>query len=122
MFDNPKKDLQRLQQELLAVEESEPEEIQEDPEQALRDMKRMLAREDWEETEREPLYRSYQEEPEEAYEEAYEEPFEEEYEETPEVDEPVLPKPKQKGMGGLIAAVILESLALLAIAVWMLWK
>lgn len=115
MFDNPKRDLQRLQEELLAAEEPEwePEADEEDPEEAFRDMKQMLAREDWEETDREPLYRSYQEDADEMnFEEAPEEP---DFEETP------LPKEKKKGMGGLIAAVILESLALLAIAAWMLW-
>lgn len=115
MFDNPRKDLQRLQQELLAAEDPEWEEEEEyeeyeDSEETLHEMKEFLAREDWEEEEREPLYRSYTD--------GYEEGDEEEWEEND-----VEPAPKKKGMGGLIAAIILETLAVLAMVLWwLLWK
>lgn len=116
MFDNPQRDLQRLQQELMAAEhpeweaeeEDEEEEPEEDSEVVYHEMKAFLAREDWEEEEREPLYRSYTEE---AFDE---EDWEEEYAE---------PAPKKKGTGGLIAAIILEALAVLAMVMWwLLWR
>ena len=57
MFDDPKKELERLQNELLAAqEEPEAEDEDMDADQALADVRKMLAREDWEEDEREPLY------------------------------------------------------------------
>ena len=56
MFDDPKKELERLQNELLAAqEEPEAEDEDMDADQALADVRKMLAREDWEEDEREPL-------------------------------------------------------------------
>ena len=50
MFDNPRKELDRLQRELLAAEEppAEPEEDS-DPEEAFYEMKELLAREEWDE-------------------------------------------------------------------------
>lgn len=121
MFDDPKKALQRLQDELLAAEEPEEEwdeedsEGEDDPDAALDEMRDLLTREDWEETRREPLYRSYAPEAEEEAEE----------EDPQEKPLPRKSKPaarKEKGIGGLVVALILETLALLAVfAWWLLW-
>lgn len=118
MFDDPRKALQRLQDELLAAEEPEEteeewedeDEEEEDPDTALEEMRDLLTREDWEETRREPLARSYV--PEEA--------------EDDDEEESPLPRRrnarKEKGMGGLVAALILETIALLAVFLWwLLW-
>lgn len=59
MFDNPSKNLQRLQDELLAAEEAPWEPEEDDPEQAYQDAKRILAQEAWNETQRDPLYYQY---------------------------------------------------------------
>ena len=111
MFDNPRKELDRLQRELLAAEEppAEPEEDS-DPEEAFYEMKELLAREEWDEEEREPLFQRYArgEEPEELH-----------------VDEepPRKPEKKKGGIGGLVIAIMLETLALLALlAWWLLWS
>lgn len=121
MFDNPRRDLQRLQQELLAAEEpeweEEPEEEDDDPEEAFYEMKALLTREEWEEAEREPLYRRYTEDG-----EVYE--YEEDEEEDEDGDEDWEPAhPKKKGIGGLIVAIVLEAAAIGALALWwFVWK
>ena len=110
MFDDPKKELDRLQRELLAVEAPpEVEEDDSDPEEVFYEMKEFLDRGDWDGSDREPLFRSY----------AREEPLDEE----PEEAEVPPPEPKKGGIGGLVIAVALETLALLAIlAWWVLWR
>lgn len=124
MFDDPKKELQRLQEQLLAVEaeeeepEWEPEE--EDPDQAMLDVQALLARDDWEETEREPLYMRYtREDPQPEY----------------EIPQPPARKPapkqnpKQKAETGrvpksaAILVLLLEALGLGCLtAWWLLWR
>lgn len=112
MFDNPSKNLQRLQDELLAAEEpqweAEPEE--EDPDQAYQDVKQILARDDWNETQREPLYYSY----------IPEEPV---YEDEGELE----PEPIEKKKGGsflLILMLILNAITFGALAAvwWTRWR
>lgn len=109
MFDNPKKELQQLEDRLLAVEDEQweqPEE-EEDPDAALEDVKRILQRSDWEEAqEREPLYRSFL-------------PQEEEPEDMEE------PQSTQKPgrVPVLLAALLVETALLLGvIAWWLLWR
>ena len=113
MFDNPKKELQQLEDRLLAAEDEQweqPEE-DEDPDAALEDVKRILQRSDWEEAqEREPLYRSFL--PREATAEDTREP-----EEDP-------PSPQRPGrVPVLLAALLVETALLLGvIAWWLLWR
>lgn len=115
MFDNPRKSLFRLQQELLAEEEEPVEEADfEDPEEALDEMKEFLRREDWEESDREPLYRSYSEDDEEAEDMQYADPAE--------LPKKELKKRRKRGNGGLIFAAVLEILGLIALlGWWLLW-
>lgn len=111
MFDNPRKELERLERELLAAEEEPPlEETYEDPEDALEEMKAFLAEEDWEESRREPLYRRYSPEPEE---DAFP---------CPEKPSPVPAerKRKRKRNGGLIVILLIETVALLGVIAWWL--
>ncbi len=109
MFDNPRKELERLERELLAAEEEPPlEETYEDPEDALEEMKAFLAEEDWVESRREPLYRRYSPEPEE---------------EAPPRRERNRPAPaerKRKRNGGLLVLLLLETVALLGVIAWWL--
>ncbi len=109
LFDNPRKELERLERELRAVEE-EPtlEETYEDPEDALEEMKAFLAEEDWEESRREPLYRRYSAEP------------EEDAPPRPEKPGPVPAERKRKRNGGLIVILLLETVALLGVIGWWL--
>lgn len=115
MFDDPRKELARLQQELLAAEQEDEEEVWEeepdDPEEALDEMKELLRRSDWEENGREPLYRRYSAEP-------------EVIEEEPQPAKREKKKgPKKDGSAGLTFAIILEVAALLTFVVWwLLWK
>ncbi len=113
MFDNPQKELQQLEERLLAAEDEQweqPEES-EDPDAALEDVKRILARSDWEESqEREPLYRNFlprEEDPEDA--------------EEPEEESPSSQKPGRVPI--LLAALLVETALLLGvIAWWLLWR
>ena len=91
MFDDPKKELQRLQQQLLASEAQEDdswlEELESDPEEDELNQIRMLLG-DRERVRMQPL--------------------------------PV-PEKKEKGIGGLVALAILETAGILAILGWWLW-
>lgn len=110
MFDDPKKELQRLQERLLEAEEPEP--ILEEDE--LDELKVLLDTDDWEGTHRQPLYQSYSETEEDSYADWL-----------PEEDEPEepLPMPRKKSIGRLIAALILETLALVGVVVWwIVWR
>lgn len=113
MFDNPRKSLARMQEELLAAERGTeewetPEE--EDPEEALEEMKTLLRREEWNEREREPLSQRYQREDDEVFTSFLE-------------DEPEAPieKPRRKSSAGLVFVAILEMLGALALVGWLLW-
>ncbi len=109
MFDDPRKELERLERELLAAEEEPPlEETYEDPEEALEEMKAFLAEEDWEESRREPLYRRYSTEP------------EEDTPSRPEKSSPVPAERKRKRNGGLILILLIETVALLGVIAWWL--
>ena len=101
MFDNPRKELLKLQRELLAEEEEV------DPEEAFYEMKEFLDQEDGEY--REPLEIRYSREP-----------WQEEDWESQELPEA---KPQRnRKTGGLITAIVLEILALLGLlAWWLLW-
>lgn len=105
MFDNPGRELNKLQQKLLEEDEA----VYEDPEEALYEMKELLEGGDWDGESREPLYRRYSRDT--------------EPEAAPVVEVPAASEPKKKrGIGGLVLAVILETLALLAVFVWwLLW-
>lgn len=109
MFDNPKKELQQLEDQLLAAEDEQWEqpEDSEDPDAALEDVKRILERSDWEEAqEREPLYRSFL-------------PREEDPEES---DAPRSPQ-RPSRVPVLLAALLVETALLLGvIAWWLLWR
>ena len=101
MFDDPKKELERLQKELLAARE-EPEDEDIDADQALEDVRRMLAREDWEEEappRRTAIY---------------------DYEED---EDPEPPRPRRRSRYGfLLAVLVLETVALAVMALWwFLW-
>lgn len=113
MFDNPKKELQQLEDRLLAVEDEQWEqpEDSEDADAALEDVKRILARSDWEEAqEREPLYRSFL-------------PREEESEDTQEPEEESRSPKKPGRVPVLLAALLVETALLLGvIAWWLLWR
>lgn len=110
MFDDPKKELHRLQERLLEAEA--PEEEPEEPD--LEELKVLLDTDDWEGTHRQPLYQSYSED---AEEDSYADWLPEEDE-----DEPP-PPPRKRSLGGLIAALILETLALVGVVIWwLLWK
>ncbi len=113
MFDNPQKELRQLEDRLLAAEDEQweqPEES-EDPDAALEDVKRILARSDWEEVqEREPLYRSFL-------------PREEDPEDTEEPEEEPQSPQKPGRTPVLLAALLVETALLLGvIAWWLLWR
>ena len=112
MFDDPSRELERLQKELLAAQEP-PEEAEDeiDPDQALEDIRRMLVQEDWEEDRREPLYRSYWDDR-----EAEPEP------EAPPAPRrqsiPPVPQKRRSRYGLLLAVLALETAALAIMALW----
>lgn len=114
MFDDPKKELERLQNELLAARQ-EPEDMEEeDPDQALEDVRRLLARDDWERSDREPLYRSYtdwEEEPEEDY-------IPDVPRKKRESGESQEPPRKRTRYGLLLAVLLLETVGLAVMALW----
>lgn len=116
MFDDPKKELERLQNELLAAqEEPEAEDEDIDADQALADIRRMLAREDWEEDEREPLYRSYTDWEEET---PPERPRISDPPRKKQKPEPQKPPRRRSGYGLLLAVLLLETVALAVMALW----
>ena len=138
MFDDPKKELQRLQRELLAEEEDwTEEEYDYDPDldDDLADIKALLRDnhgEAYEESHREPLYRNYANNygsQVRNFANQYGDEFDEE---TPEMDDDAAlymddyrasrKKPKEKGIRGLVILACLETLGILAIAGWwVLW-
>ena len=100
MFDNPRKELERLQQELLAAEEpEEPEEPEADFDIPL----------EWDEEEREPLSHSNTDAGDDTR--IWETPEEEPFEEVPE-------KPQKKHYVGLKFAIALELLGIAALFWW----
>ena len=100
MFDNPRKELERLQQELLAAEEpEEPEEPEADFDIPL----------EWDEEERGPLSHSYTDAG--ADTRIWETPKKEPFEEVPE-------KPQKKHYVGLKFAIALELLGIAALFWW----
>ena len=110
MFDDPSRELERLQKELLAAQEP-PEEAEDeiDPDQALEDIRRMLVQEDWEEDRREPLYRSYWDDR-EAEPEAPSAPRRQSV--------PPVPQKRRSRYGLLLAVLALETAALAIMALW----
>lgn len=112
MFDNPKQSLERLEQELLAAEaprkKKGSKKKQEDPDKALEEVKQLLAEDDWKATHRAPLSKSYDPDYEEALWSA-EAPRE-------------FPKTQSRGgvRPGLIVAMVLETLGLVAVLLWWL--
>ena len=117
MFDDPKKELQWLQEQLLAQEEeSAPEEAfpESDFDEELDDIIRLISDEKKPpQVSRETAYRNfannYGQEPEE------EESAALYCDDTNDVPQP---KKKEKGIGGLVFLAVLETLGILAIAAW----
>ena len=105
MFDDPKKELERLQNELLAAqEEPEAEDEDMDADQALADVRKMLAREDWEE-ETPPERARIPDAPRKKHK-----------------PEPQEPPRRRSGYGLLLAVLLLETVALGVMALWwFLW-
>ena len=100
MFDNPRKELERLQQELLAAEEPEqPEEPEADFDFPM----------EWDEEERAPLSHSYTDVGDDTR--IWETPEEAPLEEVPE-------KPQKKHYVGLKFAIALELLGIAALSWW----
>lgn len=123
MFDDPKKELERLQNELLADrKDQEAEEYggdDMDTDQALEDIRRMLARDDWEEEEREPLYRSYTDWEEEAPPAGSYIPDEPRRKRERNAPEPPRQRPRY---GCLLTVLLLETIGLAVMALgWYLW-
>lgn len=103
MFDNPRKELERLQQELLAAEEETPEDETDEllPEDEMPD---------WDEEEREPLSSRYTDVTEDT---VLWDPQE------PEVEQAEAPKkPEKKHFVGLKFAIALELLGIAALFWW----
>lgn len=112
MFDDPQKALARLQDELMAAEHrNEDWDEEEDPEEALEEMKSFLEEEAWEETEREPLSSRYAREDDEVF-----DFFDRDEEES---EEP--PKKKKKVDPLIIALVEMVGVAVL-IGGYLLWN
>lgn len=112
MFDNPKKSLQNLEAELLAAEPERKRrpapKKEENADEALEEVKKILAVDDWKATHRAPLSKSYDPE------------FEEElWEAEPPRDFPTV---QERGgiRPGLIVALVLEALGLAAVIAWWL--
>lgn len=112
MFHKSNDALQALERELLAAEpdrDKRQRRREPTPDETLEEVKQMLAQEDWNAKKRRPLSREYS--PEEIEELLYEasEPRE-------------FPKKRDKGeiRPGLILAMVLETLGLVAIAIWWL--
>lgn len=110
MFDNPRKSLEALEAELLAAEPPRKRRPakKEDPDETLEEMKAFLDRDAWQSTHRAPLSRSYDAGIEEELFNA-EEPRE-------------FPQTGRSGgiRPGLIVAMVLEALGLVAVLIWWL--
>lgn len=122
MFDNPRRELERLQNELLAAQE-EPEAEYDgdmDADEALADIRRMLAREDWEEDQREPLYRSYVDEEESGPEGPWipDPPRKKRRQVPQQSEEPQDPPRRKPRYGFLLGVLLLETVALAVMALW----
>lgn len=105
MFDNPRKELEKLQQELLAAEaEQDAETEEEDYSEPL----------EWDEEDRQPLSRSYTDTDDDTLIWQTEEPEETEPEEEPRQAQ----KPEKKHYVGLKFAIALELLGIAALFWW----
>lgn len=107
MFDDPNRNLHRLQEQLLGTPDRNDSD---DPDAALAEVKQILVKDDWEEKQREPLYRRYI-------------PYAGDLEQTEEPEE--LPQSEEKGKKAIgLWAILLVELALLAGVViwWLIWK
>ena len=100
MFDNPRKELEKLQQELLAAEAEQDAETEEDYSEPL----------EWDEDDRQPLSRSYTD----SADDTLIWQTEEEEEEAPQAPE----KPEPKHYVGLKFAIALELLGIAALFWW----
>lgn len=118
MFDDPKKQLERLQEQLLAAELPENAEPDRDEFAATEkiDLSEMLADDDFDGTQRMPLHQSFTpeevvipREPEAILPEINEEPAEQ-----PEEEE----LPPKRSITWLVAALVAETLALVAVVAW----
>lgn len=114
MFDDPKKQLEHLQEQLLAAELPEPAAEGPELEEDLEDLKELLDTDDWEGTHRKPLYQSYTPP---GCEDDDADAYTDNGEEVPQ--EPEAPK---KGVAGLVAALILETIALVGVVIWWVMK
>ena len=112
MFDDPKKELQWLQEQLLAEEENvSPQEPDFDEE--LDDILRLIGEEATPRVSRETAVRNF------ANNYGQEEEDEEEDSDALYCDEiSDAPKEKEKGIGGLVFLAVLETLGILAVAAW----
>ncbi len=110
MFDDPRKELERLQQELLAAEEDEQGEELEDL-----DLDGELESVDWDGAHREPLSRSYTQEDEDEDVKLWK-PGAEIEEALRQVEEPA--KKEKKSYVGLKFAIALELLAIAGLFWW----
>lgn len=123
MFDNPRKELARLHEELLASEDEYDEEAEYDDvdaDDALDEMMSLLRRDDWEEELREPLENAYRTNSQPDYELIIEEPANP-APKPKKIKKPKKQKPK-RNRGGVIVAVLLELLCVLALlGWWLLW-
>ncbi len=116
MFDDPRKELERLQKELLAAEEEEPgEKLEEFDDLEDLDLDGTLESVDWDGAHREPLSRSYTREKEDEDVKLWN-PGEEIEETLRQEEEP--PKKEKKSYIGLKFAIALELLAIAGLFWW----
>ena len=107
MFDNPRKELEKLQQELLAAEAEQDEEADLEQEDDY------SAPAEWDEDDREPLSRSYTDSDDDTLIWQTQDP------ESEETEEEELPqKPEKKHYTGLKFAIALELLGIAALFWW----
>ena len=107
MFDNPKKDLKRLEDRLWAAEQTDFEPpAQEDPDAALAEVKQLLQRDEWEEQGNHSLSRDYVVRHRQA--EIQEEEDRQER----------LREARNDRSGGLLVALMLEIAALMGVIAW----
>lgn len=127
MFDDPRKELARLQRELLQAQQEEPDEDDEDmvdvpdedADRVLAEVKQLLAEDDWSDAPREPLDRRYI---------PYDEPTPTAERSVPPVSrrpapaahrsEPTGDAPAQPRYGCLLTVLMLETLGLIVMAAW----
>ena len=116
MFDDPRKELERLQKELLAAEEEEPgEKLEEFDDLEDLDLDGTLESVDWDGAHREPLSRSYTREKEDEDVKLWN-PGAEIEETLRQEEEP--PKKEKKSYIGLKFAIALELLAIAGLFWW----